>query len=261
MHQKYILILFIYFFSFSSCNKTELKISPIESNTIIVNGTISNVLEIQKINLKNNYSITTTNSSYINDATIYITYQNNSYNFQYSSNGDYLSSQPLKIENGSDYSLHINHKNISIESQSTMPYPITINTVDSTQMGIEISLTSPISQYFVFKLYVANTDGTNNNTIWSEIINNQEVFPVQGISNETIQIFSNETNLINSYVDSIKIDLYPITKKIATYLELLSEYRKNQSTTNEHKNPPFYYSNEVFGLVYGSPITTIIHSF
>lgn len=261
MHQKYLIFICIYLLSFTSCLKTDLQISTIESNNITVNGVLSNVLEIQKINLKKNSSIVSTNSSFINDATIYINYQNNIYNFQYSSNGDYLSNEPIKIESGIKYSLSIVHNSISIESQSEMPYPITINNLDSTQTGIQIDITSPIQQYFVFKLYDASIDPINNDTIWSEIITNQDVFQVQGIPNDTIQIYNSDNNRIGSTTNLIKISLYPLTKKVADYLILLSEYRKHQSTTNQYKNPPMYYSNDVYGLVYGSPITSIIHSF
>lgn len=259
MYQKYLFPIFICFLSFTSCNKPQLEISPIESNNVEVNGIISNVLEVQKISLKKNNSIVSTNGSFINDATIYIIYQNNTYNFQYSSNGDYLSSQPLKIESGNNYSLHIIHNNISIESQSIMAYPIIINNVDSTLSGIEINITSPIQQHFVFKLFTANIN--NNDTTWSEIATNQDVFQVQGVPNETIQIYAHENHFMQSHYGLIKVDLFPISNNNAAYLNLLSEYRKNQSTTNQHKNPPFYYSKEVYGLVYGSPITTIIHSF
>ena len=76
MIQKYLIFTLIYGLFFTSCNKTDLKISPTKSNKIIINGIISNHLETQKINLKYNSSITVSNNSYINDATIYINYQN-----------------------------------------------------------------------------------------------------------------------------------------------------------------------------------------
>ena len=74
-----------------------------------------------------------------------------------------------------NFSLNIIHNGITIESQSTMSYPIAINEVSSTDTSITLNINSPIQQYFIFKFYDSNIDPLTNDTTWKSFGTTEEL--------------------------------------------------------------------------------------
>ena len=187
--------------------------------------------------------------------------------------GLFESDEVFKGSFGANYTIQFTYKGDVHEVETIMPSPILINAVDyqifdsingyNGQGEISMNISSPIDQYMQFKLFKGFVEPSSGDTIWNETI-----LPVYRIAKinagdslmmrlpfeEYDLFYLNETSLI-------KIKTRIISTDVGEYLLKLKNYVQNELINNQSYNAPFYYSNEAYGLGYGTILDSLMHQY
>ena len=239
-----------------SCNKQHnYSPSNFEDSVIVVKGHISDSIEIQQCQITFANDIGDTSLLACKNAEITVSSLSITNTFSHSANGTYLSDSPFALIPGSNYSIKITHNNKIREADSKMPYPINIDSAYNLgNSHIHLVLHSPKEQYLYYELQIAHLDSLDADTVWQN---------VNSIDRNVIPIIEGEQdvnlNAINYYGYSyianypmIKLQIQTLNADVAKYLLYLHEFSSSASNLSESKNPPAYFSNECYGLLYGS---------
>jgi len=185
--------------------------------------------------------------------------------------GTYRAENVFLAEYGKEYTIKFDLEGQHHERKITMVQPVEIVTthfqpVDSTfgqSLALSFDVSSPIDQYFRYKIATASLPLFEEDTVWT-----QHVFPVYdvtkipaGIGN-MIALNLESANYIQVYKDVIiRIELEVITEDVGLYLTQLKNYSTNATEEGKLLNPPYYYSNEAYGLGYASIKYVIYHTY
>ncbi len=174
---------------------------------------------------------------------------------------------------GENYTIQFSYKGDVHEVETIMPHPIAINEVyyqvfDSLNGfagpgKISMNISSPVEQYLQFDLYKGFYDPITDDTLW-----NQTPLPVYRVAKinagdslvTSLPIEDYDSFFLTSE-SLIKITLSVVSKDVGEYLLRLQNYVQNELANNQSYNAPYYYSNEAYGLGYGTVIDSILHQY
>ncbi|NOQ70583.1 MAG: hypothetical protein GQ574_01190 [Crocinitomix sp.] len=187
--------------------------------------------------------------------------------------GLFESDEEFKGTYGANYTIQFSYKGDVHEVETIMPSPISINEVDyqvfdslngyGGQGEISMNISSPIDQYMQFKLFRGSIEASSGDTLWNEII-----LPVYRIAKinagDNLDMRLPIEDYDSFYLTSsslIKIKTSIISTDVGEYLLKLKNYVQNELINNQSYNAPFYYSNEAYGLGYGTILDSLIHQY
>ncbi len=274
MKKKSFQSIIILFFLFS-CDKEiiDIDLSSMDQQRLVVEGNFTDSLQ------KNTFTVTWTQRlgsqlpSYAAGVDLSIETPYGTELFEEVGPGTYQSLNEFKGDYGEDYRINIKKDGITHSREIKMPEPIeivnatfqefdSINTF-SAPLQLNFHINSTIEQCLRFKIETANPTVLLSDTIWTEyklpiyriarIPAGDSVFVALPIEiNDNIQVFFNSL---------IRIQLEVIPTAIGDYLVNLKNYSTNNTQEGKLLNPPYFYSNEAYGLGYGSVRYEINHHY
>ncbi len=244
-----------------SCNKLEPEINTQSQQKIVANSKITDVYEYQYFNLHYSADIKSgSQKKYISNAEIEVEHHDTIYTFKYISNGLYESLKPFSGQYGEIIKVNIQVDTTKTFAQTTMPYPLqssnlVITNVDTIFPIIaQLDAFSPVDQFFTYAVYDGIPDSISTDTIWNEHFfeTRNSVLAIPSGTDSTTIFETLDYIKSDDFVTPIRVEINTISPDIADYLLDLNAYRKTQSTVSLFVNPPLFYTNGVYGLIYGS---------
>lgn len=187
--------------------------------------------------------------------------------------GTYRAENPFLAEYGKEYTIKFIQGGVSHDRKIKMPQPVNIvnsffQHIDSSAaytqpLLLNFNISSPLEQYLRYTVATANPPMPDEDTIWTTY--NFPVYDVAkipaGVANAVALNFES-ANYIEIYKDLIiRIELEIIAADVGLYLSNLKNYSTNATEEGKLLNPPYYYSNEAYGLGYGSIKYVIYHTY
>lgn len=256
----------------NSCNdKINLELTDYDRKELVAEGVFSPVNEFQRVKITWTTNLGELTEQFADSVKLTVDTWGGTVNFTYLDSGVYQSDVPfaftplnyLKIELSRDGVIH------SVVTQ--MPADLTIssfsitpdNSVYSPYKNMVLNINSNAVQYFRYdlfsldKLQLPDTVWTNLNipiyqtakvAAGAQSITlddqSQDVLGIQGWSFDSSQV--------------IKIVTHTLSPDVATYLYQLKTFATAEPKGARYENPPYYFSNGAYGLVYGTYSDTAI---
>lgn len=267
-------IAFLILFAFS-CDKENVNISLTahEEQKIVGEGFFTDSLKKHQFlftvsnNLGSNYV------DFVNAVDLSITAPDAIHSFSNIGDGLFESDEPFKGEYGANYTIQFSYKESTHEIETKMPSPIIINDVIyqvfdsilgySGQGEISMNIDSPSEQYLQFELYKARIEPFTGDTTWNETdLPVYRIAKINGGENVALRL---PIEFYDSFLlqegDLIKIKTSIISKDVGEYLLRLKNYVQNELVNNQSYNAPYFYTNEAYGLGYGTILDSLIHQY
>lgn len=271
MHSRQFIIICV-FIALLGCTKESFNIqlsTPSERNSVAV-GRITDSYEKQVFTLTWSQKLGEKNPIYIANAAFSVTGPEGIYSFTEIGPGTYESNVPFKGEYGENYHISYISEGKTHEIDTKMPEPIEITSLhfenlDSsalTNFYVNFAANSPAKQYLRYKLFTSHVPVEGEDTVWQETsipIYRVIMLPAGENSISIPYNWEDYTNIVSGTL--MRLELEVITEKVGDYLLNLENYSTNATEEGKALNPPFYYSNEAYGLGYGAIPMRIIHQF
>ncbi len=267
--KAYIFLFVSVVISLISCDKNKIKIDSQIKKEIILNGKFSNIKEYQFFDIYYSQDLLALGQNYVDHANLKMIKEDSIFQFNHIGDGMYKSNIKFKGIAGKDYEINLTHKGIKSSVKTKMPHTLAVNNFtlsvednSSTLLLLEIDINSPVNQYFGYNLFISDSLGVLNDTIWEEKeIELTNIYQVNAGINAKIQL--RDINLFLNDLDhaTIRLEIYTLSNDVAKYLIDLKDFLHTQSTSNQSINPPFFFSNDHYGLAFGTSISTITKSF
>lgn len=251
----------------AACGKQELNIelTPHQNKKLTIEGTITDSTQQQIIKCSYTTDFGDSLATTVTDANIKVYTDEGVYSYSHLGSGAYVSDVAFAGIYGQDYEVVVEHDGNSHVALTKMPSPVYLDSVSvyrtstglfsSTQV-IDLTLGSEADQFIRYKLYQREITGADS--VWQEIpIPVYWVTPVIAAPNQIIEL-PVEENYLNLSGD-IKLEVYSLSSDIGYYLLELSDYMKKELPNSQFHNPPYFYSNEAYGMFYGMCRDTIYY--
>ncbi len=266
--------IFMLFFLFS-CDKEiiDIELTPIDQQRLVVEGHFTDSLQ------KNTFTITWTQRlgsqtpSYASNIDLSIITPSGTEIFEEIGPGTYQSQHAFKGEYGENYRIEFNKDGLTHFREIQMPQPVEIPNVQydvfdsasysTTPLAVDLYITSPVEQYLRYTLSSADLSGMGEDTAWFKL-----PLPIYNVTRVPmgdsilVKLSLDNDNLNQAFYGLLlKIELEVITSEVGEYLQSLKNYSTNATQEGKLLNPPYYYSNEAYGLGYGAITYEIIHKY
>lgn len=177
---------------------------------------------------------------------------------------------PFKGEYGQDYTIQFSYKGTVHEVETKMPEPIVFNEYYFPEMdtfnnsifveNMSFNVSSDIEQYVKFDISTADPSQVSlEDTTWTEIqlpVYRVVKVPAGDSSVITLSLNNHERFNINDN-DLIRLETSIISEDVGEYLLRLQNYVTSELINSQFYNPPYYYSNEAYGLGYGTIVDSV----
>jgi hypothetical protein len=268
----YIAVLILFAFA---CKKENLNIE-LTSHTeqkIVGEGYFTDSLKKHQFQFTVSNNLGSTNLNYPNEVSLLIKTPEGVRNFSRIGDGLFESDEAFKGEYGANYTIQFSYKGDVHEVETPMPSPIIIDTVNyqvfdslngySGQGEISMNVDSDVEQYMQFKLFKANIDPFTDDTTWFETpLPVYRIAKINAGENVTVTLpIENYDSFYLTAGDYIRIETSIISKDVGEYLLRLKNYVQNELINNQSYNAPFYYTNEAYGLGYGTILDSLFHQY
>jgi len=187
--------------------------------------------------------------------------------------GQYEAEEAFRGEYGANYTINFTYEGVVHSAETTMPHPIDTNAFFFENLdesgglsilgSIAMNVNSPVDQYIKYELFKADIDFLPEDTVWLDT-----PLPVYRLTRinagDNIYVNFNIDRNDSFYVragDLIKVKVYTISDDIATYLIKLESYLTNELANSQFYNPPYFYTNNAYGLGYGTVVDSVIHQY
>jgi hypothetical protein len=211
--------------------------------------------------------------NYANEVSLLIKTPEGIETFSLIGEGLFESDEEFKGEYGENYTIQFSYKGDVHEIETIMPSPVAINEVyyqvfDSIngyggQGEISMNISSPKEQYLQFSLLEGFYDPILDDTLWNQL--RLPVYRIAKINAGDSLItelpIENSDYFFLTSESLLKIKLSIISKDVGEYLLRLRNYVQSELVNNQSYNPPFYYTNEAYGLGYGTIIDSLLHQY
>ena len=244
-----------------SCEKLhEFDPSEFTDEVLVVNGTFSEHFEYQYLQIDYATTINSEEQRPCSTATIELNGLTETYTFSHQNNGAYKSDIPFALTPGANYTLNILNNNLLSSANIKMSSPFLIDsgyTVDYYNM--HLSINSAIGQYMTYKCYYADTSEISIDTVWTEINMSRSIYQKTSVGHEEIYLegLNNQYSILTMN-PLLKIVVYSMSNDVGDYLKELEQYSLLSSSSSPYRNPPAYFSNDTYGLVYGTTVDSVI---
>lgn len=245
-----------------SCQDWNFQLSPHEEKKLVVNGYFTNQIETQEFTVSWSNGFGSENPEWFDGLDLEISGPGGIYSFTAQGQGRYTSDVAFAGQEGAYYTIRFEHAGITYEALTQMPYSIAINDFEIHEAGygyynypeILVSLTSAQTQYIGYKLYKLDQSALPD-TVWlDEEIPFLWTMEVKS-GNNLIQLYYQRDYYFNFYSkDLVRLYVYSLSKDVAEYIQDLSEFMGSETNGGKYQNPPYFYSNEAYGLGYGTVI-------
>ncbi|MCH2234937.1 MAG: hypothetical protein MK078_11860 [Crocinitomicaceae bacterium] len=241
-------------FLFSCQEEADFNPNKFEDEVLVINGILSENIEYQQIELSYATTINSDESKSCTTGTINLMGPSEIYTFTHIENGLYQSTVPFGLIPGDDYSLNVENNATLSSGNIKMASPILIDSGYSTGFSnASLALNSSVTQYLIYECYYADTSEIDTDTVWTKInvtSNNLEKTTI-GPQNIFLRTLTDEYSIMVSN-PLIKVITYTLSNEVGSYMRELEQFSLLNSTNNAYSNPPTYFTNEAYGLVYGT---------
>lgn len=255
-----------------ACNKKNLNIqlTAHTEQKIVGEGFFTDSLMKHQFVFTVSNNIGSTNLNYANEVGLLIKTPEGIRHFSRIGEGLFESDEAFKGNYGANYTIQISYKGDVHEVETIMPSPITINTVNyqvldslNEQGEISMNISSPVEQYMQFKLYTGYINADTYDTLWFEThLPVYRIAKINAGDSLIMRLPIEEFDAFSLNGESlIKIRLSLISKDVGEYLVSLKNYVQNELINNQSYNAPFYYTNEAYGLGYGTILDSLMHQY
>ncbi len=270
---RYIILLLVIL---SACDKqiVNINLTPLDRQRLVMEGSITDSLEKQVFTCSWTQAL---GNSSINSAAginLYIETPSDVEYFQEISPGTYQSEKAFKGEYGETYRIEFEKNGVTHSREIKMPQPVEMvhanfQELDSINnfaapLALHFYFSSPIDQCLRFKIETENPLSIlSPDTNWTAY--NLPIYRIAKIpAGDSVFVslpIENKDNIQVIYNSLIRIQLEVISSDIGEYLLNLKNYSTNKSQEGKLLNPPYFYSNEAYGLGYGTITYEIIHQY
>lgn len=252
-------------------NQSPIPTTDFEDEKLVVNGMITDSLQTQiiKVGLVGNLGDTSSVPIDINDFSLSVSQGSSTYPF-YAINGNtYHSTTPFKGMTDSTYQLSFCYKGECVTKEFSIPANIDISNPTvihsfSAQSGrdeIHLTINSPKPQFIHYELY-GNYNEELFDSTW--IYLRQPIYNTTQVQAGTSTYYINQFSSFHQYITGFKalrIEIYAMTSQSVEFLNKLAYFMESNFTGSQYQNPPTYYDAEVYGMVYGTSVDTILYIF
>lgn len=258
----------------NSCEKSILDVNLTEhtERRIVGEGKFTDSLKKHQFQFTLSNNLGSTEQTYTSEVSMLIKTPEGPITFNRVGHGLFESEEPFKGEYGANYTIQFSYKGNVHEVVTVMPQPINVRSYNfyesdsvifSANGRISMVVDSPVNQYLKFDIYRADTLSLASDTIW-----NKMQLPVYRIA----RVFAGDSTIVSLpfepkdffYVvkgDLIKLKTHTISEDVGLYLNKLRNYVTSELVNSQFYNPPYYYSNEAYGLGYGTITDSIIFQY
>ena len=182
----------------------------------------------------------------------------------------FRSDVPFSGQYGGDYNISFNYKDKTHSAHTKMPKFITIDSIKLDTANYSDEYNGPPlvhayfdnfepDQYMRFELYTRDSLDTN---IW---------IPTKYPIYKTLKLPTGEDLRITLPLESgpipfiqgtkMKLKTFIISTDIGEYLKNIADYTNSQLSNGKDYNPPYFFSNNAYGLCYGAKTDSIIFDY
>lgn len=267
---KKVLVGFLICVLFSTCEKSvPVNLTDYDKPTLVAEGRISNTMEIQKFQITSTANLGSTNAAPVNDVLLTVKTPDGTVQFISQGQGIYESEIPFAGIAGEWYTIDLLYNGIthSVTTQMAAEIDVTYCSL-STANGIYtlglpailLELTSAQKQHFRYDIFKLDKYSPDSNWINLGI----PVYETHVAESGSYLYSINQVNSSSYYLDSTdvaRIIVYSLSEDVALYLSKLKSFMNYEPKGGRYENPPYYFTNEAYGLGYGSVVDTAYFSF
>ena len=248
---------------FNSCQKKIEYDSSVDSE-LFVNAEFIDCLTTQSVTVYRSIPIEIQSTfNPINDATVEVIQNNQTYQFTSNNSGTYFSDVAFMLNSGEPFTVKYKIDTAALSETYTTPFPIQIDSLYAPSDGffrdIAVSLKSQVKQYFLYKVYqeVVQENFEDSillpsfDTVWVEN-SGEAIFQILEVNAGQNNIMLPVNDRYNATDDSTKVKavLTVISKQTRDYFIILNDYFETIATSSLYVNPPRFYSNQFYGVTY-----------
>jgi hypothetical protein len=279
MSKVYLFLVFL--LAFYACEKdVPVPLSPHKNPYVVIEGMFTDSLKKHQFTFTLTSNLGSSDPSPASAENVQVETPTGVVNYVHLGNGVYESETAFEGIYGENYTISFNFqgKNASVVTQ--MPYPINYSEFDfypiidpgTDSLGfaipkskpvINFNAESPVAQYLNFKFFIADQDYLPADTNWNEIkIPFYRLIYLQaGLTANITLPFDASDQVFPTTTDLVKIEFRSLSKDYANYALKLKDYEKGVSSDDQFYNPPFFFSNEAYGIAFGTVIDSVIYQY
>lgn len=267
---KKVLFAFLTCLLLGGCEKSvPVNLTDYDKPKLVAEGRITNTMETQKFQITSTENLGSTNADPVDGVELTVKTPGGSVQFISQGQGIYESEIPFAGIPGEWYTIDFSDNGIIHSVTTQMPSEINLDYFSlSTANGVYTSglpsiileLTSVQKQHFRYDIF--KLDKTSPDSNWISLgVPVYETHIAQSGSN----LYSiDQVNSSSYYLDSTdvaRIIVYSLSEDVASYLKKLKDFMNYEPKGGRYENPPYYFTNEAYGLGYGSVADTAYFSF
>lgn len=279
MSKVYLVVLFI--LVIYSCEKDVIvPLTPHKNPYIVIEGMFTDSLKKHQFVFNLTSDFGSTQPSAATPENVQVETPTGSVDYIHLGNGVYESAAEFKGVYGENYTISFNYQGKNHTVNTQMPYPINYSEFDFypiidagyDSLGfyvpkknpvIYFNAESPVEQYLSYRFFIATQDNLPADTIWNKkAIPFYRIIHLHAGLNENIKLpFEVSDYVFPSNTDLVKIEFRALSKDFANYLLQLKDYEKGVASDDQFYNPPFFFSNEAYGIGFGTVIDSVIYQY
>jgi hypothetical protein len=266
---------------FYACKKdVPVPLSPHQNPYVVIEGMFTDSLKKHQFTFTLTSNLGSSDPSPATAENVQIETPTGVVNYVHLGNGLYESETAFKGIYGENYTISFNYQGKNHTVITRMPYPVNYSEFDfypiietsydslgfsvpKSKPVIYFNAETPVEQYLSFKFFIAEQDYLPADTNWNEIeIPFYRIIRLKAGLNENINLpfdLSDQVYPLNT--DLIKIEFRALSKDFANYLLKLKDYEKGVASDDQFYNPPFFFSNEAYGIAFGTVIDSVIYQY
>ena len=255
----------------NSCVKSiPVDLTDHDEKRLVAEGKITDQNELQEFKITWTANLGTEIPETVNDVQLVVNTPSGDVYYSAVGNGKYISDTPFAGIPGESYTISLTRDGTTHSVTTVMPGAVEIDSFKlattigipmSFQPGVSLTLTSDQSQYFRYDLYKLHKPSLPD-SLWTNVeIPVYEVFALYP-GQQSLVLDQIGTDLYQfDTTDVAKIFVYSISQDVYSYLNKLRTLMTAEPKGGKFENPPYYYSNEAYGLGYGTIVDSAYYSF
>ena len=259
-----------------ACNKSSnlnVKLTPYDEQKIIGDGYFTDSLKKHQFLFTLSTDLGKNYKNYPTGVKFEIETPSGVQKFIDKGSGIFESEEMFKGNYGDMYTIRFTYNDTVHKIDTKMPFPIELNESYFHEFGTDIftsrlgtvglNIKNTQIQYLRFDLFIADKTKLPEDTVWIQTplpVYRVAKLPVGDSVTVNLPIKVDDSFQV-SYDDLVMVKTYMISKKVGDYLINLEGYVTSESQNNQFYNPPYYYSNEAYGLGYGTIVDSIVHQY
>jgi hypothetical protein len=253
-----------------ACDKAvPVDLTDYDKPKLVVEGRITNKVELQKFQITSTANLGSDQANPIDNVALEVKTPGGIVGFNSLGQGKYESEIPFAGSPGAWYKIDFSYNGIDHSANTQMPAEISLDNftllvedgfMPSGSPSILLDLNSAQTQYFRFDLYKLDKTSADSNWISMEVPVYETHLAESGSNLYWIDYVSSSFYYFDS-TDVARIIVYSLSADVAAYLKKLKDFMNYEPKGGRYENPPYYFSNEAYGLGYGSVADTAYFSY